>query len=146
MRLPPDQRRLDGFPRYKSTKHLCRIDVHTLQAPPPAPRLRDVLFQDHPRARVWEEERDGALPTWFVRRSICALRKDESLGGDAAGSLTALLPSLTYFLSGGPLLAGQLAQCDPMRVRPWRRPDRLGVATAGVDHFFRVPCRGCCQG
>jgi DMSO/TMAO reductase YedYZ molybdopterin-dependent catalytic subunit len=59
---------------YKSTKHLCRIDVHTLQAPPPAPRVRDVLFQDHPRARVWEEERNGALPTWFVRPLYRALK------------------------------------------------------------------------
>ena len=59
---------------YKSTKHLCRIDVHTLEAPPPAPRLRDVLFQDHPRARVWEEERNGALPTWFVRPLYRALK------------------------------------------------------------------------
>jgi DMSO/TMAO reductase YedYZ molybdopterin-dependent catalytic subunit len=59
---------------YKSTKHLCRIDVHTLQAPPPAPRRRDVLLQDHPRARVWKEERNGALPTWFVRPFYRALK------------------------------------------------------------------------
>jgi DMSO/TMAO reductase YedYZ molybdopterin-dependent catalytic subunit len=59
---------------YKSTKHLCRIDVHTVQAPPPAPRRRDVLLQDHPRARVWQEERNGALPTWFVRPLYRALK------------------------------------------------------------------------
>jgi DMSO/TMAO reductase YedYZ molybdopterin-dependent catalytic subunit len=59
---------------YKSTKHLSRIDVHTLDAPPPGTRLRDVLLRDHPRARVWEEERHGALPAWFIRPLYRALK------------------------------------------------------------------------
>ena len=60
---------------YVSVKHLCRIE---LQAREPdehvghasalanllTPRL---LFARHPRARVWHEERNGALPTCLVR-------------------------------------------------------------------------------
>jgi DMSO/TMAO reductase YedYZ molybdopterin-dependent catalytic subunit len=58
-----------------STKHLCRIEVHTA-----APRqgndhldlfgramLRGPL-RPHPRARVWEEERHRYLPAWSLRR------------------------------------------------------------------------------
>ncbi|MDD7969358.1 molybdopterin-dependent oxidoreductase [Actinomycetospora lemnae] len=50
-----------------STKHLSRIEVRT--APPsgiprsPAQRL----LEEHPRARVWEEERHGSLPGRLVR-------------------------------------------------------------------------------
>jgi len=60
---------------YVSVKHLCRIelqasetDEHVGDASALAnlltPRL---LFARHPRARVWHEERNGALPTWLVR-------------------------------------------------------------------------------
>lgn len=55
-----------------STKHLCRIDVHTSE-----PRLRyhprlwtEIglrLVRPHRRARVWEEERHRYLPAWAVR-------------------------------------------------------------------------------
>jgi DMSO/TMAO reductase YedYZ molybdopterin-dependent catalytic subunit len=61
---------------FVSTKHLCRIEVHTA-----APResyghldlfsramLRGPLIQPHPRARVWEEERHRYLPAWSLRR------------------------------------------------------------------------------
>jgi DMSO/TMAO reductase YedYZ molybdopterin-dependent catalytic subunit len=58
-----------------STKHLCRIEAHT--APPPENYghanalgrfgLRGPLFQRHPRARVWEEERHRYLPGWSLR-------------------------------------------------------------------------------
>jgi DMSO/TMAO reductase YedYZ molybdopterin-dependent catalytic subunit len=53
---------------YMSTKHLSRIDVHTA-APIRGPRsfVLDVLLHSHPRARVWEEERHGALPGPVVR-------------------------------------------------------------------------------
>ena len=53
---------------YISTKHLCRIDVHTA-APTGGPRsfVLDVLLHSHPRARVWEEERHGTLPGRVVR-------------------------------------------------------------------------------
>jgi DMSO/TMAO reductase YedYZ molybdopterin-dependent catalytic subunit len=53
---------------YISTKHLCRIDVHTA-APIGGPRsfVLDVLLHSHPRARVWEEERHGTLPGRVVR-------------------------------------------------------------------------------
>lgn len=59
---------------YVSIKHLCRIDVHTAETPPPASPLSDLLFRQHPRARVWEEERNGALPTWLVRPVYRALK------------------------------------------------------------------------
>ena len=72
--------RLDGRPSvrlvspaqygYKSTKHLCRLDVHTLQAPPPAPRLRGVLFPITPRARVWEGSAMARSPPGSSVRSI----------------------------------------------------------------------------
>ncbi len=53
---------------YISTKHLCRIDVHTA-APTGGPRsfVLDVLLHSHPRARVWKEERHGTLPGRVVR-------------------------------------------------------------------------------
>ncbi len=53
---------------YVSTKHLCRIEVHSTK--PEEPRvaaLVSLLFKDHPRARVWEEERHGLFPAWAVR-------------------------------------------------------------------------------
>lgn len=54
---------------YMSVKHLCRIDLLTS-----APRRREpVLFRTHPRGRVWEEERNGTLPTWLVRPLYRAL-------------------------------------------------------------------------
>jgi DMSO/TMAO reductase YedYZ molybdopterin-dependent catalytic subunit len=49
---------------YLSTKHLCAIDIHTDVPPIPHDSL---LFRRHPRARVWEEERNGVLPTTLVR-------------------------------------------------------------------------------
>ena len=57
---------------FVSTKHLCRIEVHT--SPPPekyhssrAVQLRLQLVKPHPRARVWNEERHRYLPAWLVR-------------------------------------------------------------------------------
>jgi len=60
---------------YISTKHLCRIDVHTAE-PKAATRvpIRALLIKSHPRARVWEEERHGVLPTWLVRPVYRALK------------------------------------------------------------------------
>ena len=49
---------------YLNAKHLCAIEVHT--SAPPIP-LNLVLFRQHPRARVWREERNGKLPTMLVR-------------------------------------------------------------------------------
>ncbi|MGI8754997.1 MAG: molybdopterin-dependent oxidoreductase [Acidimicrobiales bacterium] len=59
---------------YISTKHLCRIDVHT--EPPEAHRssIRHVLIEAHPRARVGAEERHGSLPAWLVRPAYRALK------------------------------------------------------------------------
>ena len=53
---------------YISTKHLCRIDVHTA-VPTGGPRsfVLDVLLHSHPRARVWDEERHGTVPGRVVR-------------------------------------------------------------------------------
>ena len=60
---------------YVSIKHLCRVELRTTD-----PRMnfsassslvrtlmRPPLFSRHPRSRVWEEERNGSLPNWFVR-------------------------------------------------------------------------------
>jgi DMSO/TMAO reductase YedYZ molybdopterin-dependent catalytic subunit len=50
-----------------STKHLSRIEVRT-SGPADAPRsLADRLLAEHPRSRVWEEERHGLLPGRWVR-------------------------------------------------------------------------------
>jgi DMSO/TMAO reductase YedYZ molybdopterin-dependent catalytic subunit len=49
---------------YLSAKHLCAIEIHT--SAPPIP-LDFVLFRQHPRARVWQEERNGLLPAMVVR-------------------------------------------------------------------------------
>ena len=57
---------------YKSTKHLCCIELHTRE---PAdgheravPNFLLELLKAHPRARVSEEERHRYLPAWAVRR------------------------------------------------------------------------------
>ena len=55
-----------------STKHLCRIEVHTSQLtekyhPSPIIQLGLQLVKPHRRARVWEEERHRYLPAWSVR-------------------------------------------------------------------------------
>ncbi|MGI8987051.1 MAG: molybdopterin-dependent oxidoreductase [Nocardioidaceae bacterium] len=56
---------------YVSTKHLCRIEVHTAEPKNThGSLLRQLplrLLGVHPRARVWEEERHRYLPPWSVR-------------------------------------------------------------------------------
>jgi DMSO/TMAO reductase YedYZ molybdopterin-dependent catalytic subunit len=60
---------------YVSTKHLCRVDIHTAE-----PKIAygsaivNLLFRRHPRARVWEEERHGYFPAWSVRPVYRALK------------------------------------------------------------------------
>lgn len=56
---------------YKSTKHVCCIELHTRE---PAdghdraiPDFLLALVKPHPRARVLEEERHRHLPAWAVR-------------------------------------------------------------------------------
>lgn len=75
---------------YVSTKHLCRVDLHT-SAPTRMPGtahplgrllLRGPLIERHPRARVWREERHPYTPGRLLRpiyrllipplRSLCA--------------------------------------------------------------------------
>ena len=51
-----------------STKHLCRIELHTAEPEAADAPLADRLLAEHPRARVWEEERHRHLPAWSVRR------------------------------------------------------------------------------
>lgn len=58
---------------FMSTKHLCRIDVHTSEPhvrfhPSLRTELALRLVWPHRRARVWEEERHRFLPAWSVRR------------------------------------------------------------------------------
>ncbi len=60
---------------YVSIKHLCRIEVHSSE--PQRPRgslINRRLLESHPRARVWEEERHGSLPSWLVRPVYRALK------------------------------------------------------------------------
>jgi DMSO/TMAO reductase YedYZ molybdopterin-dependent catalytic subunit len=60
---------------FVGTKHLCRVEVHSAEpndnyghaAPPARLLLRGPLFQRHPRARVWNEERHRHLPGWALR-------------------------------------------------------------------------------
>jgi DMSO/TMAO reductase YedYZ molybdopterin-dependent catalytic subunit len=60
---------------FVSTKHLRRIEVRTAEprenygraAPLAHLLLRGPLFQRHPRARVWNEERHRHLPGWLLR-------------------------------------------------------------------------------
>jgi hypothetical protein len=47
---------------YVSTKHLCRVEVHTTEPKDPHASPISLLFRRHPRARVWEEERHGYFP------------------------------------------------------------------------------------
>jgi DMSO/TMAO reductase YedYZ molybdopterin-dependent catalytic subunit len=76
---------------YVSTKHLCRISVHTA-VPDGGPRsfVLDVLLHSHPRARVWKEERHGTLPWRVVRPfypavAMVMLRRSRSWSHDAPG-------------------------------------------------------------
>jgi DMSO/TMAO reductase YedYZ molybdopterin-dependent catalytic subunit len=55
---------------YMSTKHLCRIEVHTTEprhTRGPSSRFPQRLLAPHPRARVAEEERHRYLPGWSLR-------------------------------------------------------------------------------
>src|SRR5215470_17455607 len=56
---------------YLNAKHLCAIEIHA--SAPPIP-LDFVLFRRHPRARVWQEERNGVLPATGTSPSAAALR------------------------------------------------------------------------
>lgn len=60
---------------YVSTKHLCRVKVLTSEPTVGrVSRIVNVLLRDHPRARVWKEERNGSLPPWFVRPVYRAIK------------------------------------------------------------------------
>ena len=57
---------------FMSTKHLCRIELHTAEPkqahhPSPLMRMGLQLVKPHARARVWEEERHRHLPAWALR-------------------------------------------------------------------------------
>ena len=59
---------------YISTKHLCRIKLHSgeptqVHSAYPVSRLvlNGPFIKAHPRARVWEEERHPHLPAWSLR-------------------------------------------------------------------------------
>ena len=57
---------------FVSTKHLCRIELHTTEPreayhPNPSMQLGVQLVKPHRRARVWQEERHRYLPAWLVR-------------------------------------------------------------------------------
>lgn len=52
---------------FVSTKHLSRIEVRTSGPAGGRTSLVDRLLEEHPRSRVWEEERHARLPGWTVR-------------------------------------------------------------------------------
>ncbi len=52
---------------YRSTKHLSRIEVRTSAVAAARRSLADRLIEEHPRSRVWAEERHGSVPGRWVR-------------------------------------------------------------------------------
>ena len=57
---------------FVSTKHLCKIELHTARPPDRyhpdrSTQLALTLLKPHPRARVWREERHRYLPARVVR-------------------------------------------------------------------------------
>jgi DMSO/TMAO reductase YedYZ molybdopterin-dependent catalytic subunit len=59
---------------FVSTKHLCRIELHTAEPTERYARLPAIsrlmlrsLVKPHPRARVWKGERHAHLPAWSLR-------------------------------------------------------------------------------
>ena len=57
---------------FVSTKHLCRIELHTSEPPAfyhPHPSIQRALrtVRPHPRARVRLEERHRYVPSWLIR-------------------------------------------------------------------------------
>lgn len=86
---------------FVSTKHLCRIELHTSRPRQSNPavirigrlKLRTPLIEPHPRARVWNEERHPRLPAWSLRHlyrllsaPIAFLSARGSRAGDGAQS------------------------------------------------------------
>ena len=60
---------------YVSTKHLCRIEVHTGEPPDRrASRRHGRLFRVSPAGEGLEEERHGSLPGWLVRPLYRAIK------------------------------------------------------------------------
>jgi DMSO/TMAO reductase YedYZ molybdopterin-dependent catalytic subunit len=75
---------------FVSTKHLSRIEIHTRE---PVARLSvgDRLLSEHPRSRVWREERHARVPGRWIRPvyrllipPIRALSARGARDGDAA--------------------------------------------------------------
>ena len=63
---------------FVSTKHLCRIELHTAEPkdpyhPVPLMNIGLQLVKPHARARVWEEERHRYIPAWALRRIYALL-------------------------------------------------------------------------
>jgi DMSO/TMAO reductase YedYZ molybdopterin-dependent catalytic subunit len=56
-----------------STKHLCRIELHTAEPADLYPTQVDRLLAAHPRARVWREERHRHVPGRALRLPYRAL-------------------------------------------------------------------------
>lgn len=56
---------------FVSTKHLCTIELHTSR--PRADQPYSILTREHPRARVWREERHVWFPAGAIRPLYRAL-------------------------------------------------------------------------
>jgi DMSO/TMAO reductase YedYZ molybdopterin-dependent catalytic subunit len=79
---------------FVSTKHLCRIKLHTADPaesyhPSPLINVGLQLVKPHPRARVWEEERHRYLPAWLLRPVyrllIAPIRLASARGSERSG-------------------------------------------------------------
>jgi DMSO/TMAO reductase YedYZ molybdopterin-dependent catalytic subunit len=70
---------------YLSTKHLCRVDVHTSEPTHVQRSLVLRLLAPHPRARVAEEERHRYLPPWSLRHVYRLLMRALLRQGARAG-------------------------------------------------------------
>ena len=80
---------------FVSTKHLCRIELHTAEPPEkyhrsPVIQVGLQLVKPHRRARVWQEERHRYLPAWLVRpiyrRVVPTIRSLSGRGTQPVGS------------------------------------------------------------
>lgn len=70
---------------YISTKHLCRIELHTSEPRDVHRSLTMRILAPHNRARVWQEERHQHVPGWALRPGYRLLIKPISWLIDRGG-------------------------------------------------------------
>ena len=103
---------------YISTKHLSRIEVRTSGFAGAHKSLADRLLEEHPRSRVWEEERHGRFPGRSVRpiyRLLIPPIRFLSARGRRCTSLRSDSGPRTRADFGHPARAGRMATCRRRR-------------------------------